>query len=112
MEKPGLPVVAWLVFVGAALLEVGGDAVIRKGLYGSDRAYIALGGLMLAGYGLLVNTVSWDFSRLLGVYVVVFALISVLCGRFVFGENVPNATWMGLAIISIGGLVIQFGSGH
>ena len=60
-------------------------------------------------YGLLVNTVRWDFSRLLGVYVAVFALVSVMCGRFVFGESVPNSTWVGLAIIVAGGLVIQFG---
>jgi small multidrug resistance family-3 protein len=66
---------------------------------------------MLAGYGLLVNTVRWDFSRLLGVYVAVFALVSVMCGRFVFGESVPNSTWVGLAVIVAGGLVIQFG-GH
>ena len=71
--------------------------------------FIVAGGLMLAAYGLLVNTVRWDFSKLLGVYVAVFALVSVLCGRFVFGEEVPLATWLGLAIIVIGGMVIQFG---
>jgi drug/metabolite transporter superfamily protein YnfA len=109
MEKLGIPVVAWLIFVGSALLEVGGDAVIRKGLRGSGVAFIAAGGLMLAGYGMLVNTVRWDFSRLLGVYVAVFALVSVLSGRFIFGESVPYSTWLGLAIIMVGGLVIQFG---
>lgn len=107
-----MPVVAWLVFLGSALLEVGGDAVVRKGLRGSSVAVIVAGGLMLAGYGLLVNTVKWDFSKLLGVYVVVFALVSVSCGRFVFGENVPASTWLGLAIIVMGGLVIQFGHPH
>jgi multidrug transporter EmrE-like cation transporter len=35
--------------------------------------------------------------------------VSVMCGRFVFGESVPNSTWMGLAIIIAGGMVIQFG---
>jgi drug/metabolite transporter superfamily protein YnfA len=109
MEKLGIPVVAWLVFLGAALLEVGGDAVIRKGLRGSGLAFIAAGGFMLAAYGLLVNAVRWDFSKVLGVYVAVFALVSVLCGRFIFGENVPYSTWLGLAIIMAGGLVIQFG---
>jgi drug/metabolite transporter superfamily protein YnfA len=109
MEKLGIPVVAWLVFLGAALLEVGGDAVIRKGLRGSGLGFIVAGGLMLAAYGLLVNAVRWDFSKLLGVYVAVFALVSVLCGRFIFAENVPYSTWLGLAIIMAGGLVIQFG---
>jgi drug/metabolite transporter superfamily protein YnfA len=109
MEKFDLPLAAWLVFLGSALLEVGGDAVVRKGLRGANVVIILAGGLMLACYGLLVNTVRWDFSRLLGVYVAVFALVSVMCGRFVFGESVPNSTWVGLAIIVAGGLVIQFG---
>ena len=111
MGKFELPFAAWLVFLGSALLEVGGDAVVRRGLRGSSAGIILAGGLMLAGYGLLVNTVRWDFSRLLGVYVAVFALVSVMCGRFVFGESVPNSTWVGLAVIVAGGLVIQFG-GH
>jgi drug/metabolite transporter superfamily protein YnfA len=109
MGKFELPLAAWLIFLGSALLEVGGDAVVRKGLRGYNIVLIAVGGLMLAGYGLLVNTVKWDFSRLLGVYVAVFALVSVLFGRFVFGEEVPLSTWLGLAIIILGGLVIQFG---
>jgi len=54
--------------------------------------------------------VKWDFSKLLGVYVAVFAVISVSFGRFVFQESVPNATWMGLAIIVCGAMIIQFGS--
>ena len=54
---------------------------------------------MLAGYGLVVNLVTWDFSRLLGVYVAVFALVSVLAGRFWFREAVPASTWVGLGLI-------------
>ena len=109
MGKFNIPLAAWLVFLGSAFLEVGGDAVVRRGLRGANVIIILAGGLMLAGYGLLVNMVRWDFSRLLGVYVAVFALVSVMCGRFVFGESVPNSTWAGLAIIVAGGMVIQFG---
>jgi small multidrug resistance family-3 protein len=111
MVKTGLPMIAWLVFVGSALLEVGGDAVVRKGLRGSSVAVIIIGGLMLACYGLLVNTVHWDFSKLLGVYVAVFAVVSVMAAKFVFAETVAVSTWLGLVIIVAGGLVIQFG-GH
>ncbi len=109
MGQFNLPLAAWLVFLGSALLEVGGDAVVRRGLHGANVIIILAGGLMLAAYGLLVNMVRWDFSRMLGVYVAVFALVSVMCGRFVFGESVPNSTWVGLAIIVGGGMVIQFG---
>jgi len=104
-----MPAIAWLIFVAAAALEVAGDAVIRKGLRASGLALIAAGCLMLGCYGLVVNLVKWDFSRLLGVYVTFFAVVSVLCGRFAFGEHVPASTWAGLAIIVAGGLVMQFG---
>jgi drug/metabolite transporter superfamily protein YnfA len=69
-----------------------------------------LGFLMVGCYGVVVNMVKWDFSRLLGVYVAVFALISILFGRYVFKENIPPATWIGLIIIMFGGMVIQFGN--
>ena len=58
---------------------------------------------------MLVNQVRWDFSRLLGVYVGAFALVSVLCGRLLFRESVPPTTWVALLLIIAGGLVIQFG---
>jgi small multidrug resistance family-3 protein len=102
-------VLAWLIFWVAAALEVGGDAVVRKGMRGGGWVFMALGFAMLGTYGVVVNIVPWDFSKLLGVYVAVFAAVSVLTGRFVFHENVPVATWLGVAIIVLGGLVIQFG---
>ncbi len=100
---------AWFIFAAAAVLEVGGDAVVRKGLRGSGLIVIMLGCAMLGLYGVVVNTVRWDFSRLLGVYVAVFAAMSVLFGRFVFGEAIPKTTWIGLLIIVGGAAVIQFG---
>lgn len=102
--------VAWVVFIAAAALEVGGDAAIRKGLHGSMIWFIVSGFLMLGCYGVVVNTVKWDFSRLLGVYVAIFAVISVLTGRFVFKESIPVSTWLGLAFIVAGGAVIQVGA--
>jgi small multidrug resistance family-3 protein len=101
----------WLIFVAAACLEVGGDAVVRKGLRGGGIAWIVCGCLLLAFYGVVVNLAQLDFSRLLGVYVAVFAVTSVLAGKFYFGEAIAPSTWFGLAIIVAGGLVIQFGGG-
>ena len=100
---------AWLIFVAAAVLEVGGDAVVRKGLRGSGLIIIVLGFAMLGCYGVVVNMVKWDFSKLLGVYVAVFAIVSILFGRFVLKETVPLATWIGLMVIICGGMIIQFG---
>ncbi len=101
---------AWFVFIGAAALEVGGDAVIRKGLRGSGLIIIMAGFVMLGFYGVVVNMVKWDFSRLLGVYVAIFAVISILFGRFVFKEDIPLTTWLGLTVIIGGAMIIQFGS--
>jgi drug/metabolite transporter superfamily protein YnfA len=106
-----MTLLAWIVFFAAAILEVGGDAVIRRGLRGGVVWFIVLGFVTLGCYGVVVNTVKWDFSRLLGVYVAVFAVVSVLTGRFVFKETVPPSTWIGLAIIVVGGAVIQAGHG-
>jgi small multidrug resistance family-3 protein len=103
---------AWLVFIAAALLEVGGDAIVRRGLRGGSFVSILAGCAALAGYGLVVNTVKWDFSKLLGVYVGAFAMMSVLVGRIAFGEDIPLTTWAGLGLIIMGGLVIQFGRQH
>lgn len=101
---------AWFIFMGAAILEVGGDAVVRKGLRGSNLSIIMLGCAMLGFYGVVVNMVKWDFSKLLGVYVAFFALISILFGRFVFEENIPNTTWIGVIVIICGAMIIQFGN--
>ena len=101
--------IAWLIFIAAALLEVGGDAAFRRGLRGGGMAFIIAGWVSLGCYGLVVNSVKWDFSKLIGVYVGFFALVSVLVGRIAFRESIPSTTWLGLALIIIGGVVIQFG---
>ncbi len=105
-----MPYIAWIIFVCAAILEVGGDAVVREGLRGKNSLFVMMGFGILGSYGVVVNMVKWDFSKLLGVYVSIFALISVLYGRFVFHENIPVMTWIGLITIICGGIIIQFGN--
>ena len=80
-------IVLWFIFVVAAMLEVGGDAIIRRGLRGHRISLVLAGCVALCGYGLLVNSVKWDFSKLLGIYVGFFALVSVLFGWIVFRKN-------------------------
>lgn len=99
------------VFIGAAILEVGGDALVRKGMRGGGLALAALGFVVLGSYGVLVNLLDIDFSRLLGAYVGVFAVVSVLAGRLLFRDQVPASTWAGLAVILGGSLIIHLGRG-
>lgn len=100
---------SYFFLVAAAVLEVAGDAVIRKGMRGGGLLLIAVGFVMLGSYGIIVNLVKWDFSQLLGVYVAVFATVAVLVGRYLFREVIPASTWVGLVIIIAGAAVIQFG---
>ena len=99
-----------LIMVIAAVLEVGGDALIRRGLRGGGLALVALGFVVLGSYGVVVNLLNMDFSSLLGAYVGVFALVSVLAGRLLFGDRVASTTWIGLGIVLLGSLVIQVGA--
>ena len=99
----------WIAFGLAAIFEVGGDAVIRMGIKSNNIVLILLGAVTLGGYGLVVNSVDWNFAKIFGVYVGVFALVAVLFGKFLFREQIPVTTWIGLLIIISGGLVIQFG---
>jgi len=93
----------------AAAFEVGGDAMIRAGIKGRGWALGAAGALTLAAYGVILNLLPMDFSRLLATYVVFFAIVSVVAGKVVFGDQVPASTWIGLAVIVVGGVIIQVG---
>lgn len=101
---------AILIFVAAAILEVSGDAAIRHGIKdGGGLFFIVLGFFGLGCYGLVINLVKTvPFSQLLGFYVAVFAVVSVLWGHFA-GETIPRSTCFGLMLIVAGGLVIQYG---
>jgi drug/metabolite transporter superfamily protein YnfA len=101
--------VVWLILIAAALLEVGGDALVRRGLRGHSAVWVLLGCATLGLYGVVVNSVKWDFSKLLGVYVGFFAAAGVLLGRFGFREGVPATTWIGLGLIILGGVIVQLG---
>jgi drug/metabolite transporter superfamily protein YnfA len=72
------------VMLVAAAFEVGGDAFIRAGLRGRGALLVAVGFAVLGSYGIIVNLLPMDFSRLLGAYVGFFAIVSILCGRLIF----------------------------
>jgi hypothetical protein len=61
----------------AAVLEVGGDGAIRRGLTGGAREWLFLGAGLLVAYGFFINlNRTLDFSRLLGLYIVLFFIVS------------------------------------
>lgn len=96
----------------AAMLEAGGDALVRSGLHapvpGNRIGFMAAGAVVLFAYGVSVNSPPWDFGRLLGVYVALFFLMAQLINLFAFGiKPAPPIYFGGLLIIS-GGLLITF----
>jgi drug/metabolite transporter superfamily protein YnfA len=97
------------VLVVAALCEVGGDALIRAGLRGRGLSFIVIGFCILGAYGLVLNQVPIDFSKLLGAYVGLFALVSVLWGMLLFKESIQLSTWLGLGVVLLGSAIIQWG---
>jgi small multidrug resistance family-3 protein len=94
----------------AAVCEVGGDAMIRRGLRGRAWLLLVLGIATLGAYGVVVNLLPIDFSKLLATYVAFFAVVSVLFGMVVFQEAVPVSTWVGLGVILVGSAIVQLGS--
>ena len=101
---------AVLLLMLAALLEAGGDAVMRSALHASTLwsrvAFFALGALVLFAYGYAVNTPPWDFGRLLGLYVCFFFVFAQLISWVVFHQPPSTAVLAGGALIAAGGVVI------
>lgn len=100
-----------LTLAAAAVLEIGGDAAIRRGLMRSEWPALALGALLLLGYGLTVNLGRIiDFGRLMGLYIAMFFLVSQLLSFLAFGDRPSPSLWLGGALIVTGGIVIQLGT--
>jgi drug/metabolite transporter superfamily protein YnfA len=91
--------------IGAALLETGGDAMIRHGL-ARQWLFLAAGAASLVIYGILVNQGSLDFGRLMGCYIAVFFVVSQVIAWLFFHQVPAIRTLFGGALIVAGGLAI------
>ena len=100
-----------LILLSAAVLEAGGDALIRSGLRASTFTFrlvwFLAGAIVLFSYGWVVNAPSWDFGRLLGVYVVFFFVVAQVLSYLVFAQKPSPALLLGGAFIVVGGLIIS-----
>jgi small multidrug resistance family-3 protein len=90
----------------AAVLEVGGDACVRWGLKSGRWYGLALGAVVLFGYGLSVNLPKWDFGRLMGVYIAAFFVVAQAAAVIFFGERLHAPTIVGGLLIIAGGVVM------
>jgi small multidrug resistance family-3 protein len=102
-----------LVLFLAAILEAGGDAIVRSGIHAATARKLPLfaaGAVILFGYGYAVNAPPWDFGRLLGVYVVFFFLVAQAIAWIAFHQKPGPAILLGGTFIVIGGAIISYGS--
>jgi hypothetical protein len=88
------------ILLSAALLEAGGDALVRFGLHAptsSARLFFWLaGGVVLFAYGYVVNAPPlWDFGQLLGVYVVFFFVVAQLISWLAFHQAATRGVVVG-----------------
>jgi drug/metabolite transporter superfamily protein YnfA len=105
---------AVLILILAALLEAGGDALLRFGLRSGvlwQRALLFLvAAAVLFAYGWTVNRPPWEFGKLLGLHVVFFFVISQLISWLVFRQPPSLQVMFGGALIVAGGAVIAIAS--
>jgi len=105
-----VPILAFLV--AATVLEVSGDAIIRKSLFehaGLARALLFLAGaILLAGYGTFLNLAPLEFREVVGLYIAtLFVVWQVI--NFIFFRTLPTLPILaGGAMIVAGGLVVSF----
>ena len=105
------PTMLALLLLVAALLEVGGDAAVRRGLTSPSTTWLAVGLAMLGAYGCVVNANrTLDFGSLMGLYIVVFFIVSQILGAAMFGHRPSPSLLCGGALIVAGGVVIQLGT--
>ncbi len=94
----------------AALLEAGGDALVRLGLHSNAVAprllFFLASAAVLFLYGWTVNAPAWDFGRLLGLYVVFFFVVAQGISWAVFHQRPSLSVLIGGAFIAAGGIII------
>jgi len=98
----------------AALLEAGGDALIRAALHKplpwQKASLFALAAVVLFAYGCTVNSSPWDFGKLLGLYIVFFFLTAQAISWLAFKQLPSMPVLVGGLFILTGGIIIATAS--
>jgi drug/metabolite transporter superfamily protein YnfA len=105
---------ALLILLAAAVLEAGGDALVRSGIHASASSARLLfwlaGALVLFSYGYVVNAPPWDFGRLLGIYMVFFFVVAQVISWAVFNQKPDRLVLIGGSFVIVGGLIMSAGA--
>jgi hypothetical protein len=106
----GMPILVLLIV--ATILEVSGDAIIRKSLFAhvglARLALFVLGAGLLAGYGTFLNLAPLEFRDVVGLYIATLFVVWQVV-NFAFFRTLPTVpVMMGGALIVTGGLIVSF----
>jgi hypothetical protein len=100
-----------LTLLFAAILEAGGDAIIRSGMHAHEpwrrASLFGVGVVVLFLYGWTVNSPPWDFGKLLGLYVVFFFVIAQLISWIIFKQAPSAMVLLGGTLIVAGGVIVS-----
>ena len=103
----------WAFLIAATMLEAGGDALVRTGLFNragmAKAGGLAMGAALLFGYGVMLNLAPQPFERVVGplprdAFPSVWQLISFIA----FGSIPSPPVLIGGALIVAGGLIVSF----
>jgi len=103
---------AFVILIAATTLESFGDAAVRIGLFNrsgmTQVATLLGGGILLLGYGTMLNFAPVPFERVVGLYIAtLFCVWQVV--SFATFRTVPSIpVLVGGALIVAGGLVVTF----
>jgi small multidrug resistance family-3 protein len=96
----------------ATVLEVSGDAIIRKSMYnhvGMARiALMILGAILLFGYGFFLNLAPVEFAQVVGLYVATLFIVWQVINYISFHTLPTIPIIVGGSLVVIGGLIITF----
>jgi small multidrug resistance family-3 protein len=104
--------IAFVVLISATTLESFGDAVVRIGLFnrsGVAQATTLLGGgILLFGYGALLNFAPVPFERVVGLYIATLFCVWQVVAFATFRTVPTMPVMLGGLLIVVGGLVVTF----
>ena len=98
-----------LLFIFAGLLEIGGGYLIWVGLREGRPAWVAVvGGLALAGYGVVATLQPATFGRVYAAYGGIFIALALAWGWAVDGQRPDRWDLLGGAFCLVGMAIIMF----
>jgi len=102
----------FVIILIATILEVNGDAFIRRSIYeygGLARfGMLSIGALLVVCYGIVVNLTAVEFGQVAGLYIATLFIVWQLTNFITFRTMPGLPVLVGGLLIVIGGLIVTF----